>query len=222
MTRNYDDAVFVYPNLVRWEDPAGDYLKNRPKYFAFEAVERSVALKDVGYNDVNFRRVDSIDTPDLSDIKLESLARVRISQAFWETFPPGTPETYTASVVSGNYIDNCFVEWTNEQDPAPDYSSEYSFSSLSISGNEEKRSSPSVYISQSPSLTAGEKTAIKAVADGTVIFSEWTAETGYVIILDHGNDLLSVYKHNASLTKDQGDLVKAGEVIATAGSTGKF
>ncbi|WP_370175803.1 M23 family metallopeptidase [Leeuwenhoekiella palythoae] len=64
--------------------------------------------------------------------------------------------------------------------------------------------------------------AIKAVADGTVIFSEWTAETGYVIILDHGNDLLSVYKHNASLTKDQGDLVKAGEVIATAGSTGKF
>ncbi len=42
---------------------------------------------------------------------------------------------HTASVVSGNYIDNCFVEWTNEQDPAPDYSSEYSFSSLSISGN---------------------------------------------------------------------------------------
>jgi len=64
--------------------------------------------------------------------------------------------------------------------------------------------------------------AVKAVADGTVIFSEWTAETGYVIILDHGNNLISVYKHNASLTKDQGDLVKAGEVIATAGSTGKL
>ncbi|MFD2825106.1 M23 family metallopeptidase [Leeuwenhoekiella polynyae] len=64
--------------------------------------------------------------------------------------------------------------------------------------------------------------AVKAAADGTVIFSEWTAETGYVIILDHGNNLISVYKHNASLTKDQGDLVKAGEVIATAGSTGKL
>jgi len=64
--------------------------------------------------------------------------------------------------------------------------------------------------------------AIKAAADGTVIFSEWTADTGYVIILDHGNNLISVYKHNASLTKDQGDLVKAGEVIATAGSTGKL
>lgn len=61
---------------------------------------------------------------------------------------------------------------------------------------------------------------IKAVADGTVIFAEWTAETGYVIILTHANDLMSVYKHNASLTRQQGELVKAGEVIATAGNTG--
>ena len=61
---------------------------------------------------------------------------------------------------------------------------------------------------------------IKAVAEGTVIFAEWTAETGHVIIIEHRNDLLSVYKHNAYLNKEQGDLVKAGEVIAIAGSTG--
>ncbi|MCX8225304.1 MAG: glycosyl hydrolase family 28-related protein [Sulfitobacter sp.] len=42
---------------------------------------------------------------------------------------------HTGSLVQGNYIDNCFIEWTNEQDQAPDYSSEYSFSSLSITGN---------------------------------------------------------------------------------------
>ncbi|MBW4961324.1 glycosyl hydrolase family 28-related protein [Sulfitobacter sp. CW3] len=42
---------------------------------------------------------------------------------------------HTGSVVQGNYIDNCFIEWTNEQDQAPDYSNEYSFSSLAISGN---------------------------------------------------------------------------------------
>lgn len=63
---------------------------------------------------------------------------------------------------------------------------------------------------------------IKAAADGTVIFAEWTTETGYVMILEHGNNVLTVYKHNASLTKEQGELVKAGEVIATAGSTGEF
>ena len=65
-------------------------------------------------------------------------------------------------------------------------------------------------------------TPVKAAADGTVIFAEWTAETGYVIIIEHSNELISVYKHNASLTKQQGDLVKAGEVIAMAGNTGEF
>lgn len=63
-------------------------------------------------------------------------------------------------------------------------------------------------------------TPVKSTADGTVIFAEWTAETGYVIIIEHSYGLISVYKHNASLTKQQGDLVKAGEVIATAGNTG--
>ncbi|NRA91122.1 MAG: M23 family metallopeptidase [Psychroserpens sp.] len=65
-------------------------------------------------------------------------------------------------------------------------------------------------------------TPVKATADGTVIFSEWTAQTGYVIILEHSNELISVYKHNESLTKQQGDLVKAGEVIALSGSTGEL
>ena len=63
---------------------------------------------------------------------------------------------------------------------------------------------------------------VKATGDGTVILAEWTAETGYVIILEHAFDLISVYKHNGSLTKSQGDLVKAGEVIATVGNTGEF
>ncbi len=67
-----------------------------------------------------------------------------------------------------------------------------------------------------------ESTPIKAIADGRVIFSEWTAQTGYVIIMEHDFGLLSVYKHNATLTKKQGDAVLAGEVIATAGNTGEL
>ena len=63
---------------------------------------------------------------------------------------------------------------------------------------------------------------VKAVTDGTVIFAEWTASTGYVIILKHDNNLISVYKHNAMLTKEQGEIVNAGEVIATVGNTGEF
>ena len=63
---------------------------------------------------------------------------------------------------------------------------------------------------------------VKAIADGTVIFSEWTVQTGYVIIIKHNSSFISVYKHNAMLTKEQGELVKAGEVIATVGSTGEL
>lgn len=61
---------------------------------------------------------------------------------------------------------------------------------------------------------------VKAAADGTVIFAEWTAETGHVLILEHGSNLITVYKHNKSLNKSQGDIVQAGEVIATVGNTG--
>ncbi|GAA0737206.1 MULTISPECIES: M23 family metallopeptidase [Flavobacteriaceae] len=71
-------------------------------------------------------------------------------------------------------------------------------------------------------IVVAKDTPVKATADGTVIFAEWTAETGYVVIIEHTYELISVYKHNASITKQQGDLVKAGEVIAMAGNTGQF
>ena len=65
-------------------------------------------------------------------------------------------------------------------------------------------------------------TPVKAAADGTVIFSEWTTETGYVIILKHANNIISVYKHNGTLLKQQGDLVQSGEAIASIGSSGEL
>ncbi len=71
-------------------------------------------------------------------------------------------------------------------------------------------------------IVTAKDAPVKATADGTVIFSEWTSETGFVIIIDHSNNFLSVYKHNALLTKEQGELVKAGEVIAQVGNTGEF
>jgi len=65
-------------------------------------------------------------------------------------------------------------------------------------------------------------TAVKSVADGRVIFAEWTADTGYVIIIEHANKLLSVYKHNSSINKSQGDYVETGEVISFSGATGEL
>lgn len=71
-------------------------------------------------------------------------------------------------------------------------------------------------------ITAVSDSPVKAIANGTVIFSEWTADTGYVIIIEHEGGLLSVYKHNGSLSKYQGNIVRGGEVIAAVGNTGEL
>ncbi len=71
-------------------------------------------------------------------------------------------------------------------------------------------------------IVAKTGTPVKAIADGTVILAEWTTETGYVIMVQHSNRFLSVYKHNGTLLKQQGEFVKSGEVIANVGSTGEL
>ncbi len=63
-------------------------------------------------------------------------------------------------------------------------------------------------------------TPVKAILAGTVLFSEWSVETGHVILLDHGENLISVYKHNSKNLKSQNETVRAGEVIAFSGEEG--
>jgi murein DD-endopeptidase MepM/ murein hydrolase activator NlpD len=65
-----------------------------------------------------------------------------------------------------------------------------------------------------------KNTPIKSILNGTIIFADWTPSTGHVIIVRHNSGFISIYKHGSSLTKSVGDVVKAGEVIALAGSTG--
>lgn len=67
---------------------------------------------------------------------------------------------------------------------------------------------------------AGE--SVLATLDGTVILSTYTAETGYLIEIQHSQDFVSVYKHCGSLLKQEGDAVKGGEAIALVGNTGQL
>jgi murein DD-endopeptidase MepM/ murein hydrolase activator NlpD len=69
-------------------------------------------------------------------------------------------------------------------------------------------------------LSADVGTPVKAVLDGKIIFSEWSVDTGYVLIVDHGDNIISVYKHNSKSLKEQNTFVKAGEVIAYSGNQG--
>lgn len=66
------------------------------------------------------------------------------------------------------------------------------------------------------------KAVVSSTLDGTVIMTGWTMETGFVIAIQHRNNLVSVYKHNATLLKETGDRVWAGEAIAIVGDSGEL
>lgn len=71
-------------------------------------------------------------------------------------------------------------------------------------------------------ILAPKDTPVKATWDGHVITADWTLETGYTIGIQHSNDVVSFYKHNATLLKRAGAFVRAGEAIAIVGNTGKL
>ena len=71
-------------------------------------------------------------------------------------------------------------------------------------------------------ILAPHDTPVKAIWDGHVITADWTLETGYTIGIQHSNDMVSFYKHNATLLKRNGAFVRAGEAIAIVGNTGKM
>jgi murein DD-endopeptidase MepM/ murein hydrolase activator NlpD len=71
-------------------------------------------------------------------------------------------------------------------------------------------------------VVAGQDELVKATLDGTVIMDSWTLETGYVIQIQHENNLISIYKHNAKLLKHMGEFVKVGDPIAIIGNSGEL
>jgi septal ring factor EnvC (AmiA/AmiB activator) len=69
-------------------------------------------------------------------------------------------------------------------------------------------------------IGAAVGTQVRAVHGGKVVFADWLRGAGLLVILDHGNGYLSLYGHNQSLLRDPGDIVKAGDPIATVGTSG--
>jgi len=71
-------------------------------------------------------------------------------------------------------------------------------------------------------IGAAHNEVVKATLGGTVTLADWTVETGNVIYIQHENNLISVYKHNAELLKQVGNVVKAGDAIAIIGNSGEL
>lgn len=164
----------------------------------------------------SIRYFNSIQKVILGDIEYEDLEK----QQFLDTL------TKTEKTIISNSIDDSILRKNVDQESKYNFSTEVKTNVDFLlfppaKGNiSQKYSLADKHFAVDIALV--ENSPIKSIAEGTVIFSEWTANTGYVIIIEHPNRMISSYKHNASLSKEQGDFVKAGEVIATAGNTGEF
>lgn len=71
-------------------------------------------------------------------------------------------------------------------------------------------------------IVAKANEPVKCIADGTVIFSSWTQDAGYVIMVQHRGNLISAYKHNAQLLKKVGTFVSGGEIVSIIGNSGEL
>ena len=69
-------------------------------------------------------------------------------------------------------------------------------------------------------IGAAAGSTVKAVSDGTVVYSEWMTGYGLLLFIDHGNGYMSLYANNDALLKDAGAAVRKGEGVATVGSSG--
>ncbi len=71
-------------------------------------------------------------------------------------------------------------------------------------------------------VAASKGLPIKAALEGTILFAGWTSDAGYVVVVQHGNDLVSIYKHCSVVLKKVGNFVRSGEPIAIVGDTGEL
>ena len=81
-----------------------------------------------------------------------------------------------------------------------------------------------VYVdgSGNSNIVSQENEPIKALADGIVIMASWTLDGGYVLVIQHSGNLISIYKHNSELLKSVGNFVGSGEVVSIIGNTGEL
>ena len=84
-----------------------------------------------------------------------------------------------------------------------------------VSQKYDKSSHPGIDI-----VTEKDQTVI-ACLSGTVIYSGYTRKDGYILILDHGNEFMSVYKHNRKVLKKMGNKIQVGDPVAIVGNTGE-
>lgn len=172
--------------------------------------KRELAMKQL----ISGEEVTAYDIPYTNEKDADSKNKM----AAKETAPPSAPKPNVDNKVpdtrQSSTTESSFTEYNDEDFLGSEF---LFFTPLKgrISSNFNNGSHPSV------DITPNTDESVKATMDGTVIFSGWTPEFGYIISVQHLNNWLSIYKYNAAIYKELGSFVKAGETIGIVGYTDK-
>lgn len=202
--------------LAQWFDPRHDQIENRKKLFELtvklDSLEDEVARKDVYIGTFRTMLTGNFDSVSVDGIRPE--------------IGFTNPDVSDADRITD--VDSIFrTEFERTEGNILGYNNAESselteiFFFAPING----------YVSRSYDIpeehfgvdvVAKENEPIKSIANGTVIMSSWTQDSGYVLAIQHSDNLISVYKHNSGLLKKVGSFVLGGEVIAIIGNTGEL
>ncbi|EON77325.1 peptidase M23B [Lunatimonas lonarensis] len=203
--------------LARWFDPAYIESENTAKIFELSEVVDSLIL-EVQAKDRYVKNIQKIISGDEfpDDLALEQEpAQLEVNRGEIDLYKYSDATLSVISEFESMPLDeNSFGRISNSA-----FADTYFFPPLKgvvVSGYMPSRNHFGV------DIVAAENEPIKAIAEGTVIFAAWTLETGYVVGIQHSNELISIYKHNSVILKSVGDAVRGGEIVAIIGNTGEL
>ena len=181
-----------------------------------DSLENEMRKKDVYFNNLK-RIVEGYDFA--ADSALASLN-------IYEPLPKGVTDTITLrksvqdSILRAEYeAHNQFNLFSDDYLPPAKPSSLVKNFFVPLNGNIINGFNPNIAHFGVDIASDGDQ-IINATLDGTVVFSTWSINNGYCIGIQHEDSYFSVYKHNATLLKKEGEYVKAGEAIAILGQSG--
>lgn len=208
--------LLVKTLLAQWFDPRHAQIEANKKLVELSIQVDSLAL-EVAKKDLfiyNFQRIvmgDSVDLnqKEFSPVNTESTVRNKMDTASLTQIDSQFREEFEQSGVS-------LISYNNR---SSDLHEIFFYSPITGFISDRYNVTDAHY---GVDIVSKKNEPVKAVADGTVIMSSWTQDSGHVIAIQHRGDLISVYKHNAELLKKVGNFVSGGEIISIVGNTGEL
>jgi murein DD-endopeptidase MepM/ murein hydrolase activator NlpD len=201
--------------LARWFDPKHEQLVMNQQLYELAQIVDSLAF-EVDRKEYFIQNVKRVLSGDTANSDLSLILRTE-NQPF--TKPTNLRATTRDSVFRKEYEKSgvSLISLTNSKNRELEETFFYSPLTGFISdGFDLKKNHLGV------DIVAKANEPVKCIADGTVIFSSWTQDAGYVIMVQHRGNLMSAYKHNAQLLKKVGTFVNGGEIISIVGNSGEL